>query len=153
MAGAIYMAALKPERNIAPVTIVASLLFAVGLILLAFSPTLIIALACTMLATIGMMIQTSSINTYIQTHSLPEMRGRTVSYYLMAFQGMLPIGSLLIGIMAEQWGLEYTLALEGIAGIILIVAYQVYYRKRIVPRARLQEELFPNREEQDRQVV
>lgn len=139
MAGAVYMAALKPGRNIAPVTIVASFLFAIGLILLAFSPTLVIALICTMLATIGMMIQTASINTYIQTHSLPEMRGRTVSYYLMAFQGILPVGSLLIGLMAEQWGLEYTLALEGIAGIMLIVAYQVYYRRKIVPRMQLRK--------------
>jgi MFS family permease len=149
MAGAIYMAALKPERNIAHITIVASFLFAIGLILLAFSPTLVIALICTMLATIGMMIQTSSINTYIQTHSLPEMRGRTVSYYLMAFQGMLPIGSLLIGLMAEKWGLEYTLAIEGIAGIILIIGYQVYYRKRIIPRIQLREELLLGHQEQD----
>ncbi|PSK92715.1 MFS transporter [Taibaiella chishuiensis] len=151
MAGAIYMAALKPGRNIAHITIVASFLFAIGLILLAFSPTLVIALICTMLATIGMMIQTSSINTYLQTHSLPEMRGRTVSYYLMAFQGMLPVGSLLVGFMAERWGLEYTLAFEGVAGIILIAAYQVYYRKRIVPRVQLQDkpvEALPEREHQ-----
>ncbi len=140
MAGAIYMAALKPGRNIAHITIVASFLFAIGLILLAFSPTLVIALICTMLATIGMMIQTSSINTYLQTHSLPEMRGRTVSYYLMAFQGMLPVGSLLVGFMAERWGLEYTLAFEGVAGIVLIAAYQVYYRRKIAPRLQLHGE-------------
>lgn len=147
MAGAIYMAALKPGRNIAHITIVASFLFAIGLILLAFSPTLTIALICTMLATIGMMIQTSSINTYLQTHSLPEMRGRTVSYYLMAFQGILPVGSLLIGFMAERFGLEYTLAFEGIAGIVLIVGYQVYYRKKILPRMQLQARLTAHHEE------
>src|SRR5690606_40160918 len=61
----------------------------------------------------AMMMQNSSINTYIQTHTMSAYRGRIMSYYVMAFQGIFPIGSLLTGAIAEWIGLKNTLYLMG----------------------------------------
>jgi len=41
-----------------------------------------------------------------------------ISYYAMAFQGTLPIGSLLTGLVAHNLGAPLTVCLQGTAGII-----------------------------------
>ncbi|MXV52380.1 MFS transporter [Pedobacter sp. HMF7647] len=126
MIGAIYMASLKDHKYLTKITVAASSLLGLGLIFLAYSPALVFSLICVTLATMGMMMQTASINTYIQTHTLPNMRGRAISYYLMAYQGILPIGSLLTGIMAEKLGTRDVILMEGIAGILLISCFALY---------------------------
>ena len=73
------------------------------------------------------MAQTSAINTYIQTHSSPAMRGRAISYYVMAYQGMIPIGSLLIGWTAQGFGPRMAVCIAGFIGLLgtgLFIAYR-----------------------------
>jgi MFS family permease len=132
LVGALYMATIKPGKPLLRNILIATTILSAGLIFLAFSPKLDIAIFFTLLAALGMMIQTSSINTYIQTHSMPAMRGRVVSYYMMSYQGVLPIGSLLVGFMAEKWGLEKTLALEGLTGLVLIGGFYWYNKRRLI---------------------
>ncbi|MCZ4243997.1 MFS transporter [Pedobacter punctiformis] len=126
--GAIYMATLKKRNNMQKIIIFSALLLAVSVIALAISPSLILALFCTGLAALGLMAQTSSINTYLQTHADDAMRGRTLSYYIMAYQGVLPIGSLLMGYFAHQFGTQTVVAFEGVAGLLIVVAY-IYNEK------------------------
>lgn len=128
LSGAVYMARLKTRTNLHKVTIISGFILSTSVMALAISPTLIFALLFTAAAGIGLMIQNSSINTYIQTHSHPEMRGRTISYYIMANQGILPIGSLLIGFMAHQYGTKTVVFIEGFVGIMLTVAL-LYFKK------------------------
>lgn len=123
LTGALYMTTIKPGKALANTILVATMILSIGLLSLAFSSKLSVAIFFTIMAALGLMIQTSSINTYIQTHALPEMRGRAISYYIMAFQGILPIGSLLIGFMAEKIGLERTLAFEGVLGIVILAVF------------------------------
>jgi MFS family permease len=73
--------------------------------------------------------QTSAINTYIQTHSIPEMRGRAISYYVMAYQGMIPVGSLLIGWLANMIGPREAVLVEGLIGLTATGLF-FYYRSR-----------------------
>src|SRR5690606_28225593 len=79
----------------------------------------------------AMMMQNSSINTYIQTHSLPAFRARIMSYYVMAFQGIFPIGSLLTGAMAEAVGLKNALYIMGSIGVLISVCFYIYLRLHI----------------------
>ncbi|WP_443946929.1 MFS transporter [Pedobacter sp. AW1-32] len=127
--GAFYMATLKAGSNLPKVTVISGLLLAVSVIALAISPSLILALFSTGLAALGLMAQTSSINTYLQTHADDEMRGRTLSYYIMAYQGVLPVGSLLMGYLANQFGTQIVVAFEGIVGL-LIIAFYMYTQKQ-----------------------
>jgi MFS family permease len=81
------------------------------------------------LSGIGMMGQTSSINIYIQTTSTSHMRSRSISYYLMAYQGMIPVGSLLIGYVSHFIGIRTTVAIQGVICLLSVILY-IYYKKQ-----------------------
>ncbi|MBF4515076.1 MFS transporter [Flavobacterium sp. ANB] len=126
---AIYLANLKKSDNMNKIMIAASLLLGFSIIILAYSNSLIIALICMGLSGVGMMAQTSSINIYVQTQSAVNMRSRSISYYLMAYQGMIPVGSLIIGYVSHIIGTRTTVAIQGIICIVSVIVY-VYYKNR-----------------------
>ncbi|RLJ80691.1 MFS transporter [Pedobacter alluvionis] len=126
--GAIYMATLKAGQNLQKIVMMSGVLLAISVVALAISPSLILALICTGMAALGLMAQNSSINTYLQTHADDVMRGRTLSYYIMAYQGVLPIGSLLMGYLAHLFGTQVVVAFEGVAGLLIVAAF-VYHEK------------------------
>ncbi|WP_426486701.1 MFS transporter [Flavobacterium sp. 2] len=125
---AIYLANLKKADNMNKIMIAASLLLGFSIIILAYSNSLTIALICMALSGVGMMAQTSSINIYVQTQSSVNMRSRSISYYLMAYQGMIPVGSLIIGYVSHIIGTRNTVAIQGIICIVSVIVY-VYYKK------------------------
>lgn len=131
MLGAFSMARLGSGTNLRYRVMGSALLMGSGILLLAQSTVLGFALLYTMLVGFAMMVQNSSINTYIQTHAVPLYRARTMSYYVMAFQGVFPLGSLLIGSLAELLGIRQVLYLMGSAGVLLSVGYYTYLRFRI----------------------
>ncbi|MEO8254463.1 MAG: MFS transporter, partial [Flavobacterium sp.] len=111
---AIYLANLKSAKKIDRIMLAASVLLGFSILLLALSSSLILALVAMVLSGIGMMGQTSTINIYIQTKSSSHMRSRSISYYLMAYQGMVPVGSLVIGYVSHFIGIRTTVAIQGI---------------------------------------
>lgn len=125
---AIYLANLKKSDHMSKIMIAASLLLGFSIIILAYSNSLTVALICMALSGIGMMAQTSSINIYVQTQSAVNMRSRSISYYLMAYQGMIPVGSLIIGYVSHIIGTRHTVAIQGIICILSVIVY-VYYKK------------------------
>jgi len=126
---AIYLANLKRSDTMGKIMIAASLLLGFSIIILAYSNSLTVALICMALSGVGMMAQTSSINIYIQTQSAVNMRSRSISYYLMAYQGMIPVGSLIIGYVSHIIGTRNTVAIQGIICIISVIVY-VYYKRQ-----------------------
>jgi hypothetical protein len=56
----------------------------------------------------------ASSNTIIQTVVEDRMRGRVMSFYMMAFLGTAPFGSLLAGALAGRIGAPATTALAGV---------------------------------------
>lgn len=131
MAGAIYMARTRMGTNLRFRVMKASGLLALGILALSFSSWLPLALFSTLFAAMGMMVQNSSINTYIQTHAMPAYRARAISYYIMAFQGVFPLGSLLIGASASAWGIHYTLLMQGVAGALVALGFMAYIWQHI----------------------
>jgi MFS family permease len=125
---AIYLANLKKADNMNKIMIAASLLLGFSIIILAYSNSLTVALICMALSGVGMMAQTSSINIYVQTQSTVKMRSRSISYYLMAYQGMIPVGSLIIGYVSHIIGTRETVAIQGVICIISVIVY-VYYKR------------------------
>jgi MFS family permease len=129
VASAMYMANLKSSRFLVKITMVASAIFGASLIFLSLSGTLAVALFFMTITGLGMMAQTSSINTYIQTHSIPEMRGRAISYFVMAYQGMIPIGSLVIGWTANAFGPRMAVTIAGGIGLVATAGFMFYKHK------------------------
>ena len=70
-------------------------------------------------------------NSLIQTNVTDELRGRVSSLYSLTFFGLMPIGSLLIGLIAEYMGEPTALSFGAI--VLLIMAGLVFWR---IPRLR-----------------
>jgi MFS family permease len=121
--GAVFMANLKPGRNLLKIVAYSSLLLAISLMLFSYTRSLPIALLFIFVGESGMLSQIAATNTYVQTNVDERMRGRVVSYYVMAFQGMQPIGSLLIGGLAHIAGAPFAVFIEGLAGAIAVILF------------------------------
>ena len=52
----------------------------------------------------------SSVNLYLQTVTPPALRGRVMSIYTLLFLGSTPIGSMIVGTLAEQQGVRVAIA-------------------------------------------
>lgn len=98
--------------------------FMVPLIALGYVPNLGIALFLLILIGWGTVTQLVSMNTLIQLNVPNELRGRVFSVYLWALQGVAPFGSLLIGWLAQSWGVPLA-ALAG--GLISLVSTGVLH--------------------------
>lgn len=48
----------------------------------------------------------SSINTNLQTGVPPEIRGRVMSLFVLAFMGVMPLGALAYGWIGQTWGVD-----------------------------------------------
>ena len=132
---AVYLANLKNSNNLIKLIIIAGGIFGGSLLFLSYAPHLPVALVFMTLSGVGMMAQTSGINTYIQTHSAPEMRGRAISYYIMAYQGIIPVGSLLIGWLANSLGPRPAVFIEGLIGLTATGIFVLYKSKQAAVKA------------------
>ena len=50
--------------------------------------------------------------------SSPEMRGRVMSFWTVAFLGTTPIGGPLVGWISQQYSPRWALAVGGIAAVL-----------------------------------
>lgn len=137
MCGAIYMARLQSGANLRFRVMFGSGLMGIGLLILPFARHILPALISVVFVALGMMVQNSCVNTYLQTHTVPQFRGRIISYYIMAFQGIFPIGSLFIGVLAQYMGLQSTLVFQGLAGLLISSGYVYYIYQNLRQHRRL----------------
>ncbi len=90
----------------------AAALFGAGLAAFGLSRWLPLSLVLMVPVGFGFMTQMASSNTVIQTLVREEMRGRVMSFYAMAFMGMMPFGSLLAGAVASRIGAPWTVVVR-----------------------------------------
>ncbi|WP_371379688.1 MFS transporter [Sporomusa aerivorans] len=96
-----------------------------GLALAVFSQNTAVWLALIIMffAGIGMIMHSIATNTLLQTVVADDKRGRIMSIYSMAFQGMTPLGSLLAGFLAERIGAPATEVMFGFACVLGAVLF------------------------------
>src|SRR5665213_3725545 len=113
LVGALYLASRLSVVGLEDVSAAATVCFGLGLIGFALSHVLWLSLAILPIVGAGFMVQMASMNTIIQTLVEERLRGRVMAFYVMAFLGTAPIGSLLAGIVAARIGSEYTILFGG----------------------------------------
>lgn len=117
--GAIFLASLKPGKNLPKILAINTLIFGVGLVLFSHTTYYPAALLFATISGFGMMSQITISNTLIQTTVDPLMRGRVISFYAMAFFGMQPLGGLLVGAISQWIGTPDTVMIQGIITLII----------------------------------
>ncbi|MGE5708512.1 MAG: MFS transporter [Bacteroidota bacterium] len=93
-------------------------LFGAGLVVFSCSRVLWLSLPFLLVIGFGMVVEFASSNTLLQTIVDEDKRGRVMSFYTVAFQGMSPFGSLLAGTLATAIGAPRTLLLGGVSCLI-----------------------------------
>jgi MFS family permease len=70
-------------------------------------------------------------NSIVQVNSDPAIRGRVMGIYLLIFMGGTPLGSPLIGVMAEVVGIRLTIAGCGLITLSATTIIWLKYKNRV----------------------
>src|SRR5205807_10456433 len=89
-------------------------IFSVTLALFAFNKNLYLGVMLLALVGFGIVLYFSTSNTVLQTIVPDEMRGRVMGIWTLIFGGMIPLGSLQAGLIADVVGTSGTIAIGAI---------------------------------------
>jgi len=126
---ALYLAARKSVLGLEKVVAVSGVLLGVGLSIMAFvtipgvAAVLCLPIGFTIIATVA------SINTLLQTLSGEDKRGRVMGYMAMAFTGMAPVGSIILGAVEKFVGLQMVILLSGVCCLIASLVFGCYRQR------------------------
>lgn len=132
--GAAYLPRLRQQIAVDSLLIVASVVFAIATLILAYSHNLIAIALALLAAGFAWLATMSSFNVATQTSVPGWVQARSLGIYQLVFQGGLAMGSALWGLVAQQWG--NAIALSG-AAIGLIFGLIIALRYRLAPSEKL----------------
>jgi MFS family permease len=131
---------LAAARRGAPrirLVVLAALAFGAAAVVVAVMPTYLMFLVALPLVGMGALTLINAAQSYLQLNSEPELRGRVMGIYTLLFLGGTPLGSPLVGWVAETFGARWSIALGGIvsAAAALTVALVSVRRSGLEVRA------------------
>lgn len=133
ISGTLFLASVK-EKNYIRLLFINTLILGAGLLLFSHASYFPLAMLFAVITGFGAMSQTTLCLTIIQLETEASMRGRVMSYVAMAYFGMLPLGSLIIGSVSHWIGAPNAIFAQGImAFVIALLFYLVIKKKKIKP--------------------
>ncbi|MDF5716752.1 MAG: MFS transporter [Rhizonema sp. NSF051] len=118
LAGGIYLATRQTVLGLGKIIALAPGILGLGLIGFALSRFLPLSLFTMLFIGFGTIMQIAAGNTVVQTIVDEDKRGRVMSLYTMSFLGVLPIGNLLGGALANHIGVSNTIIIDGLVCIL-----------------------------------
>jgi MFS family permease len=128
--GAIASARLERFRKTRFV-ILAGGAFAIAIIVLSFMPNYTAYAIFLPICGVTALTTMITANSIVQVNSDPAIRGRVMGIYLLIFMGGTPLGSPLIGVMAEVIGIRLTMAACGLITLSATTIIWLKYRNRV----------------------
>ena len=130
----IYLSSRPSVVGLEYVIAVSPRILGIGFIIFSLSRILEFSLLFMVIIGFAVVLQIAACSTLIQTIVEDDKRGRVMSFYSMAFMGMVPFGSLLSGWIASQIGAPNTLIINGIFCILgsFVFAKQLPLLTRLV---------------------
>ena len=120
LTAALLAAYMSSYRNKGLMVTLGQVSFILPLIALGYVPDLSVSLILLVFIGWGTVTQLVSMNTLIQVSVPNGLRGRVFSVYLWALQGVAPFGSLLIGWIAQNWGVPLAALTGGLVSLVTI---------------------------------
>ena len=108
--------------------------FALSVLIFAIAPTFILALIFLIFVGFFSIKFLSFGNVILQTESIPEMRGRVMSLWTVAFLGSTPIGGPIIGWVGQYAGPRASLILGSLAAFVA-AGIGVIALKKFIPKS------------------
>jgi MFS family permease len=106
---------------------ITAIIFGAGLLGFGFSHELWLSVCLMFVTGFSMMHALAASNTILQTVVEEDKRGRVMSFYTLAFIGVLPFGSLIAGAAASQIGAPLTVACGG--GVVVLSG--IWFSRRL----------------------
>ncbi len=113
LVGAVSLAARRSVLGLGRLIPMTAAGFGAGLMAFSASHWFWLSMLLLVLTGFCFMQQMASSNTILQTIVENKKRGRVMSFYAMAFQGVAPFGSLIAGAAASRFGAPHTLMIGG----------------------------------------
>jgi MFS family permease len=136
MSAALYLASRKKVRGLGKVATITSFMLGISLVLLSLSNNLFAACIIGVPLGFAFIGSVATANTLLQTMVDPTKRGRVMSFFTMAFAGMMPLGVLLYGLLSKWLSLEHILLGSGVGCLLTCLIYEYF---RPVVRAAAQQ--------------
>jgi MFS family permease len=128
--GAIASARLERFRKTRFV-ILAGGVFSIALVVLSIMPNYMAYAIFLPVCGISALTTMITANSIVQVNSDPAIRGRVMGIYLLIFMGGTPVGSPLIGVMAEVIGIRLTIASCGAISLIATTLIWLKYKDKV----------------------
>ncbi|MCE1190271.1 MAG: MFS transporter [Ignavibacteria bacterium] len=128
---ALFLAAFSQHKIKGRLMMTGLIVFPIALIVFSFINTLYLSLLVLVCAGGSALFILNLANGMIQSLVSDEFRGRIMGIYTLTFFGMMPIGSLLVGLFAHAFGEAAALQINGT--LLLLFALSVFF---FVPRLR-----------------
>jgi predicted MFS family arabinose efflux permease len=127
--GALAVATFSVGRPPLWAVVAPALTAAALLIALSFVHRFGLAVAVLMALGFAQITFMTACNTTVQITVPDELRGRIMGLYALVFAGMTPIGALIMGTVAERWGVLRACAVGGTMGLLLITTLTLAWRQ------------------------
>ena len=134
LSGVLLIAAIGQTYSKGKLFAIGTFILPVFLILLSFTRILPASFLALFGAGWGFMVIINLSNTMVQTNVTDELRGRVMGIFTLTFFGLMPIGSLINGAIADQIGAPLTIQINAL--ILLAAAFLLFLR---FPAIRSQE--------------
>ena len=116
-----YLNRRIPENEIVKFSALAA---GVLLVLFSLSRTFWLSLLISVGLGVSYLMMSATINTVLQSRVSRDMRGRIMSIYILVFQGVFPIGGLMMGLIADARSAPFAMFVGGVVclalGLVLV---------------------------------
>lgn len=123
-----FLASLKKGADLKVVLFFSTIIVGIGMVCFSHISYFPLAMVFAVISGYGVMSEATLCITIIQVESAANMRGRMMSYTALAFFGMLPLGSLLIGSLSQLIGAPNALLCQGIMAFIIVAIFAKFLR-------------------------
>jgi len=134
--GALFIPWLRRRFPIDRTVAICLLLFAASVFSMGFMSLMPLAMAAMFTAGLFWIVVAVNHNVSIQQCSPDWIRGRSISIYLMTFQGSLALGSWISGWIADETGIRTAVLLSGLlcaSGVLLIARFPLVAKEGSTP--------------------
>jgi MFS family permease len=129
IAGSFFLASLKKSTDLTGIMLISIGILGAGLLGFSRCTSFYWSLPFAIIIGFSSLTPMTASITIIQMEAATHMRGRVMSFMAMAYFGMLPLGSLLVGAASQKISAPLTMLIMGIISIITMLVFPRYLPK------------------------